>query len=670
LNKRFASVVIPRPDISQLIYEVPENATYEKGDAVEIELRKKKTWGIISSFPEDLPEGLDSSSIKPLLGKILSTPLYRNISETKFIKWLADYYIYPEPLLVKQLFTPLISSGNTLTGSSDEMKHLSALQSGKDSTKDTLTLNPEQEAVIRSVTARWEKGDIKPVLLYGLTGSGKSEIFAALAKEVLKSGKQVLYLVPEIGLTTGALNRLINRIGSPGVVIHSFMTKKKRFSAMYCAMKKKAGLIVGTRSSIIYPFFDTGLIIVDEEHDTSYKNLEPPYYNARDAAVMRGSIQKVPVLLGSATPSTDSWYNCINGKYHLETIETRANMKPLPEIRRFPFKGEMYLPADLVERISESVKKGEQSLFFLNRRGFATFAICRECREPAKCPNCNVAMVYHRKKDKIICHHCNYSISTFKCTSCGNSSCEFEGMGIEKLVEALSSYFPGTQIVSFDKDNINTIAMLDRTVKNITEKHYDIIAGTVMISKGHNFPGLANVIIKYADYLLCFKDFRAAEKCFQIITQVAGRAGRFDVDGNVWAEAIYPDHYIWKYLENNDYRGFATEELAWRERLGLPPFTKMTVIKLSGRSEQSVNSASESIYGFLTRELDRFKNIPFIILPPLEPPLSRINNRFRKNITLISPKNSSASKALTLILNSCPVKKGIAVTFDIDPVNE
>ena len=670
MNKKFASVVIPRPDISPLIYLVPENSKYEKGDIVEIELRKKKTWGIISSFAENAPGGLDTNTIKPLLGRIISSPLYKNTAETKFIEWLADYYIYPLPVLIRQLFTPLISSDNSLIGSTDEKKHLSVLQSIIKNECDAVSLNTEQESVVRSVTARWNKGDIKPVLIYGLTGSGKSEIFSALAKEVLKSGKQVLYLVPEIGLTTGALKRLISRIGAPGVVIHSFMTKKKRFSAMYCAMTKNAGLIVGTRSSILYPFFDIGLIIVDEEHDTSYKNLEPPYYNARDAAVMKGSLLNIPVLLGSATPSTDSWYNCINGKYNLETIETRANFKSLPKINRFQFKGEMYLPSVLIEKISMSLKNGEQSLFFLNRRGFATFAICRECREPVKCPDCHVALVYHRKKNRIVCHHCNYSISSFKCSSCGHDSCEFEGMGIEKLVEALSNYFPDGRIVSFDKDNLNTIATLDRTVKSITEKQYDIIAGTVMISKGHNFPGLANVVIKYADYLLCFKDFRAAEKCFQIITQVAGRAGRFDVDGSVWAEAIYPDHYIWKYLENNDYRGFITEELSWRERLGLPPFTKITVVKVSGKNEPAVNSASESIYNYLAGEINSLKNRDFSILPPVEPPLSKINSKFRRNITMIYPKNSSASRALNRILGGCPVRRGIAITFDIDPVNE
>jgi len=669
LNKKFASVLIPRPDISLLFYSIPENTVYEKGDIVEIELRNTKIWGIINSFTTSIPEDINENSIKPVLGKIITSPIYKDAAETKFLEWLSDYYIYPFPKLIKQLFTPLIKSDNTLIGNSNKNTHLSVLQAHQNKNYD-MKLNEYQNSVVRSVLGKWETGDIRPTLIYGLTGSGKSEIFSALSKEILKSGKQVLYLVPEIGLTTGALNRLIDRIGVPGVVIHSFMTKKKRFSSMYCAMTRNANLIVGTRSSILYPFFDIGLIVVDEEHDTSFKNLEPPYYNARDAAVMKGSILKIPVLLGSATPSTDSWYNCINGKYNLEVLETRANLRPLPEIKSFNFKGEMYLPSELIEIVSESIKNKEQSLFFLNRRGYATFAVCKDCKETIMCPNCHVALVFHKKLKKIICHHCNYSNADFLCRKCGSGMLEFEGMGIEKLVEALSNYFPDADIVSFDKDNLSNIAILDKTVKNITSNHHDIIAGTVMISKGHNFPGLKNVIIKYADYLLSFKDFRAAEKCFQIITQVAGRAGRFEVDGNVWAEAIYPDHYIWKYLKNNNYRGFIKEELEWRERLSLPPFTKITVIKISGKDDKKVNSASDSIFDYLSNASRSKEYKDLAIFPPVEPPLSKLNSKFRKNITVISPKSFSRSKLLNKLLNNCPEFSGIVVTYDIDSVNE
>lgn len=651
-----------------LCYLVPDTSEYEKGDVVEIELKNVKIWGIINSFSNSLPDNIKKNSIKPILGKIISSPVFSNRKETQFLEWLSNYYIYPFPKLIKQIFTPLINSDNTLIGSSDKEIHIPV--SPKNEPNRTLELNSVQQSVVTSIMDRWNNGDIRPTLIYGLTGSGKSEIFSTLCKEILKKGKQILYLVPEIGLTTGALNHLIDRIGIPGVAIHSFMSKKKRFSAMYCAMNKKAFLIVGTRSSILYPFFDLGLIVVDEEHDTSFKNMEPPYYNARDAAVMKGALFKIPVLLGSATPSSDSWHNCINGKYNLEILDKRANARPLPEIKSFVFKGEMYLPSELIELVSNSINKKEQSLFFLNRRGYATFAVCKECKSTLMCPNCHIAMVFHKKKKVILCHHCNFSMHIFKCSKCNSAELEFEGMGIEKLIEALSNYFPGSDIISFDKDNLSTISSLDKAVKNITENHHDIIAGTVMISKGHNFPKLKNVIIKYADYLLSFKDFRAAEKCFQIITQVAGRAGRFEVDGNVWAEAIYPDHYIWKYLQNNDYQGFIKEELSWRERLGLPPFTKITAIKISGKDEKAVNTAADSVYNYLNTSLNSAKFNDFIVFPPVEPPLSKINSKFRKNITVVCPKTSQASGALNKILMNCPEFSNIITTFDIDSVNE
>lgn len=669
LNKKYVSVLIPRPDITLLYYSVTDNLNLEKGDVVEIELKKTKIWGIINSFVGSIPDGIKESSLKPILGKIISSPLFKDKGQTQFLEWLSDYYIYSFPKLIKHIFTPLINSDNTLIGCSDKESHFPAFCNCSAS-NNHIKLNSTQKAVVESVLCRWKNEDIRPTLIYGLTGSGKSEIFSALCKEILKSGKQILYLVPEIGLTTGALNHLIERMGIPGVVIHSFMSKKKRFSSMYCAMNKKAHLIVGTRSSIIYPFFDLGLIVVDEEHDTSYKNLEPPYYSARDAAVMKGSMLKIPVLLGSATPSSDSWLNAVNGKYNLEILDKRANSKPLPEIKSFVFKGEMYLPSELINIVSNSIKEKEQSLFFLNRRGFATFAVCPDCRATSMCPSCLTAMVYHKKKNRLLCHHCNFSTQNLSCLKCGCKKLEFEGMGVEKLAEALSNYFPGADIVSFDKDNLSTISMLDKAVKNITENSHDLIVGTVMISKGHNFPKLKNVIIKYADYLLSFKDIRAAEKCFQIITQVAGRAGRFEVEGSVWAEAIYPDHYIWKYLENNDYQGFIKEELLWRERLSLPPYTKITAIKISGKEENKVISATDLIFSYLSKTVKSSEFHDFVVFPPVEPPLSKINSKFRKNIVIISPKTSQGSKSLNKLLRATPELSGVITTFDIDSVNE
>lgn len=667
LSKKFAFVLVPRPDITLLCYIIPENIEISVGDCVEIELKKSKIWGIVQDISELLPEKIKEMSLKPVLGKIFSSTIFSDKHETAFLKWFADYYLYSFPKIIKQIFSPIISNGNSLIGNSDIDKHLSSLCECENSPKPEL--NSDQTRVVKSITDRWNKKDFKPVVVFGVTGSGKSEVFSTLCQETIKKGKQILYLVPEVGLTSRALKHLISRIGAPGVILHSFMTRKKRFSAMYCAINKKATIIVGTRSSILYPFFDIGLIIIDEEHDTSYKNLEQPYYNARDAAVMKGLYLNIPVVMGSATPSSDSWYNCTAKKYYIEKIITRANKKPLPEIKTFKYKGDMYIPSELVNLVKNSILNKEQSLFFLNRRGFATLAVCPDCGETTKCPNCNTALIYHKKIDKLLCHHCNFSKNTFLCGKC-DGILEFEGMGVEKLNDALFQYFPDSKIISFDKDNLNTLSLFDKAVDEISKNRYNIIVGTVMISKGHNFPMLKNVIIKFADYILSFNDTRAAEKCFQLITQVAGRAGRFETAGIVYAESVYPDHYLWKYVTNHDYEGFIEEELLWRKKLFLPPYSKMTIIKISGTKEYLVNNAADDIHNLLKCSFDKIRNIGFVLFPPIEPPLSKTKNRFRKNISIISPKNSKAFKILKDTLLEIPRVPQILITFDVDPVNE
>ncbi len=665
--RKFAIIAVPRPGISSLFYRIPAFLSCSKGDCVEIELKNTRIWGIIEDLCDELPEGLDEAKVKPVLGKICSSPVFADIAETAFLKWVGDYYMFPFKKILKQIFVPLIGSDNALIGESSPEKHLKSLcEAGK---LPAAELNAAQEKVVSSVLSRWEKGDFKPVLLYGVTGSGKSEIFAELCRDVIKKGTQILYLVPEIGLTTKTLQHLAGRIGAPGVILHSSFTKKKRFSALYCAMNRHASIIVGTRSAVLYPFFDIGLIVIDEEHDGSFKNFEPPYYHARDVAVMKAAKRGIPIIMGSATPSGDSWLNAVSGKYHLEIIKERANNRPLPEIETFPYRGDLYLPSSLVDTVSESLKNGDQTLFFLNRRGFATIARCAGCGETVKCPNCKTPLVYHKKSGRLTCHHCSYSLESLSCPSCGGAL-TLEGTGIEKLFEAIKSYFPNHEALSFDKDTLTTASAFDKAVAAISGNKYQLVVGTVMISKGHNFPKLRNVVIKFADYLLGFRDSRAAEKCFQQITQVAGRAGRFGVEGHVFAETICPDHYIWKYIKNNDYEGFIAEELSWREKLGLPPYTRMITVRISGADEEKTCGFAEQCFEFIDSFVGNSGAGNIMVYPPEEPLLSKVQNRFRRNIPIIFPKNSKVAFQLKDALCRMPLKPGITVTYDVDPVNE
>ena len=665
--RKFAVVAVPRPGISLLFYKNPAFLNCRKGDCVEIELKNMKIWGIIEDFCGELPQDLDEKKIKPILGRICPSPVFADRRETDFLKWTADYYMFPFHKLLKQIFLPLIGSDNALIGESSPEKHLNALC--KAEKLPETELNQAQKRVVGSILERWEKRDFKPVLLYGVTGSGKSEVFAELCRDVIKKGKQILYLVPEIGLTTKTLQHLAGRIGAPGVILHSSFTRKKRFSALYCAIHKHASIIVGTRSAVLYPFFDTGLIVIDEEHDGSYKNFEPPYYHARDVAVMKAAAMKIPVIMGSATPSSDSWLNASNGKYHLEIIRERANNRPLPKIETFAYRGDLYIPSDLVDIVSDSLKNGEQSLFFLNRRGFATIARCSDCNEIVMCPNCKTALIYHKKKEKLVCHHCGFSLGPEKCGKCGGKLV-FEGIGVEKLFEAIESYFPGAKALSFDKDTLGTAALFDKAVKEISEEKFQLIVGTVMISKGHNFPKLRNVVIKFADYLLGFSDPRASEKCFQQITQVAGRAGRFGVEGRVFAETLYPDHYIWNYIKRNDYEGFINEELSWREQLSFPPFTRMITVRISGTDEEKTEDFADECFKIISDFVENGSFEDVVVYPPAEPMLSKVQNRFRKNISITLPKNAKVAAAIKNCLWKIEKKSGITVTYDVDPISE
>ena len=666
-NPDFAVVVIPRPGVLPLVYKIPDFLRCSVGDCVEVELKNTKVWGIIKEIVTAPANGIDEKKVKYILGRICSSSVFADAAETDFLKWAAKYYLFPFPKLLKQIFLPLIGSDNAFIGETSVEKHLGALC--KAEKLPETELNPAQKKVAESIVSRWERQDYKPVLLYGVTGSGKSEIFAELCRDVIQKGKQILYLVPEIGLTTKALQHLIGRIGASGVVLHSSVTKKKRFSALFCAMKKQASIIVGTRSAVLYPFFDIGLIVIDEEHDGSFKNFEPPYYHARDLAVMKAAALKIPIIMGSATPSSDSWQNALSGKYYLEILSARANSRPLPKIETFNYKGDFYLPSSLVETVSESLKNGEQSLFFLNRRGFATIARCEECNEVLKCPNCDAAFVYHKKQDRLVCHHCGYSLKRLECGKCGGKVA-LEGMGIEKLFESIQGYFPSSKALSFDKDSLTTPALFDKAVSAISENKYQIVVGTVMISKGHNFPLLKNVIIKFADYLLGFREFRAAEKCFQQIVQVAGRAGRFGVEGRVFAETLYPEHYMWNYIKSNDFDGFIREELSWREQMGLPPFTRMITLRISGSDEEKTADYAAKCFEMVENFVESSQLNSVLVYPPTEPVLSKVQNRFRKNITITFPKNSKIAEIIKDFLSEIPKNSGLTLTFDVDPISE
>lgn len=656
---RFVRLVIPRPGIEELYYRLDAGMDASPGSLVEIDLRNETIWAVVREIAATLPDDLRDLACRPVRRVIGDTPLFHDPRETRFLQWLADYYLYPFPKLVKQIVAPFISPRRTLP------RPLAPV-APCDTPPCTATLDDDQRRVATAIRERWRTDDRRPVLLYGVTGSGKSEVFADLCRTVFDSGGQVLYLVPEVGLTPGTITHLESRLGERAVIAHSYLSPKKRFDAFSRACRGEAKLIVGTRSALLYPLPKVGLIIVDEEHDPSYKNMEPPYYHARDAAVMKAKLLDIPVILGSATPSSESWHNAERGKYHLERLPRRANRRPLPAVRIFPYRGDTYLPSELLDAVRDGVARREQALFFVNRRGFSTIAVCRSCEAIQKCPRCEVALVYHKKKGRLLCHHCNFSIAPDHCAACAGIDLSLEGIGIERFTETLRGLFPGASIVSIDRDSVPDETALAAELAKIEDGTHDIVAGTVMISKGHNFPALRWVVIKHADFLLSLADYRAAERCFQVVTQVAGRAGRFDIPGEVWAESQKPEHYLWRHLPDYDFEGFIEEELSWRRALMLPPFSRMAVLKVVASSEKGADETAGALYDDLrTMTADRKVRI----LPPAAPPLQRIHNRYRRHIVLSAASLRPLAPLLANLIARHGRRRGTTVTCDMDALS-
>ncbi len=601
-----------------------------------------------------------------------------------------------------------------------------------------LPLNPAQAAALEKIKAamkRSEDGGLKmeegkrgpssilhppssTFLLHGVTGSGKTEVYLQALAHALEQGKGAIVLVPEISLTPQTVERFKARFSSGKLqtlvaVLHSHLSVGERHDEWHKIRQGRARIVIGARSAIFAPVEPLGLIVVDEEHEHTYKQEEAPRYHARDVAIMRGRMENAVVVLGSATPSLESYYNCKKGKYTLLELPERVDNQKMPHVRvvdmRQSARGEKGVPVfspQLKEAVTQRLERGEQTILFLNRRGYSTALQCPKCGYVANCPNCSLALTYHRPEQKLRCHICGFMDAVP--AACPNAKCKnpairYAGLGTQKVEETLAKLFPNARVRRMDADTMKRKDDYRKTLGDFRAGKTDILLGTQMIAKGLHFPNVTLVGIIYADLALHQPDFRAGERTFQLLTQVAGRAGRGDVEGEVFVQAFTPFHPAIQYARRHDFTGFYEQEIEFREQLKYPPVSRVALLTLKGRNEDKVKFSAEHLKRELEKNLGSAaapaavvsaladdselfgegakqdtrgacappKNLfrDLILAGPAPAPLLRAESFYRYQIMLRTRAMSKLSQQLAKIIETLALPDDVTLSVDIDPVN-
>jgi primosomal protein N' (replication factor Y) len=519
-------------------------------------------------------------------------------------------------------------------------------------------------------------------LLHGVTGSGKTEVYLQAIAHALQQDKGAIVLVPEISLTPQTVERFKARFSAGPLrtlvaVLHSHLSSGERHDEWHKIRQGRARIVIGARSAIFAPVEPLGLIIVDEEHEHTYKQEEAPRYHARDVAIVRGQREGATVVLGSATPSLESFYNCRKGKYALLELPERADDKKMPLVRVVDMrqavrrgKGPPIFSPQLKEAITQRLERKEQVILFLNRRGYSTSLQCPQCGYVAGCPNCSVSLTFHRQEQKICCHICGYSeVVPTVCPNekCRNPEIRYSGLGTQRVEETLAKLFPQARTVRMDSDALKRKEDYRRILGDFRTGKIDILLGTQMIAKGLHFPNVTLVGIIYADLALHQPDFRAGERTFQLLTQVAGRAGRGDVEGEVFVQAFTPFHPAIQFARRHDFVGFYEQELEFREPLKYPPFSRIALITLKGRNEEKVKFLADHLKRELDKLMPEFKEL--ILAGPAPAPLLRAETYYRYQIMLRFSRMSLLSKRLAQLTQTLTLPEDVSLVVDIDPVD-
>jgi len=535
-------------------------------------------------------------------------------------------------------------------------------------------LNAGQQAAFEAVRSAIEARSFHAFLLHGVTGSGKTEVYLRAIEATLATGRGALLLVPEIALTPAVAGQFHHRFGNRVAILHSAFGDAERAAQWRRIRSGEAEVVVGTRSGVFAPVRNLGLVVVDEEHDQSYKQEETPRYNGRDVAVVRAQAAGACIVLGSATPSLESRYNAERGKYTLLTLPERIERRPMPRVELIDMREEFLetrrqsvFSRRLTEEVEARLAAGEQTMLLLNRRGFSSFVACRACGERIQCANCAVTLTYHRRDNRLLCHYCNYAMRVpAQCPHCRDEHLYFLGTGSERVEEELHRMLPAARIARMDRDTVTGKRRYETILAGFRDHEYDILVGTQMIAKGHDIPNVTLVGVVSADVGLGMPDFRAAERTFQLLMQVAGRAGRGELPGEVLIQTINPDHYAVRMAAAHDYDAFFAKELQFRRAMRYPPFAALANVLVRAREREEAERKACELGKLLTPAPEGMR-----VLGPAEAPVPRLKAEYRYQLLL----KAAARKALRAALNSLRAYAlerkwpATALVIDVDPVS-
>ncbi len=717
----YANVVVPLP-LPPLTYSVPSGMAVSRGAPVTIRLRNKVIHGVVVEMHDTLKEDA-KFQVKEILG--ISSALPALSDETlKMLKWAADYYHYPmgevfrtflppNPEPIKKTRFKLTDTGRALwdqgmrpKGKSQlaifsrarenpsieanpkerasfkrlvEIGHLEEFSVPDDEMDQPIAklqapppLTRHQGEAISRLDASLDDGKFNTFLLQGITGSGKTEVYLRAAEGALRRGKSVLVVVPEIALTPQLVGRFRSRLGEKIALLHSGMSDKERSRQWHMLNRGSIKVCVGARSASMAPMLDLGLIVIDEEHESALKQEDHLKYNARDLAIVRAKNSSATIILGSATPSLESFHNCTIGRYQHIILPERPGGKPLPQVKIIDCsktKMEGSFSINLTLAIKNSLAQKGQVMLLLNRRGFSSFLLCESCGYVPECPNCSVSLTNYKGASQLRCHYCGYTDTTPEsCEKCHAKSLSPGTLGTESLEEEVKKLFPESKVLRIDRESTERKGALESALTSISNREVDIVIGTQIIAKGHDFPNISLVGVINADSSFHLPDFRASEKSFQLFTQMAGRAGRGERPGHVVIQTFNPNHPSIVHATKHDFRGFAEEELRFRHDLEYPPYSRLARLTLSAPS----SSEAESDALTMVTALNKIPVGPKVdLVGPAPAVLTKIQNRYRWTVLLRSKSTRSLHTLLDFACANASrlIGKRTLLQVDVDPVS-